>query len=66
MYYYKPTGGCYELYRRGPCPEGHILSFDYGSFEPRCKCRDGYYLHGDGKCYKLNTPGEQNQYNAIQ
>ena len=57
MYYYEPTGECFELYHQGPCPDGHILSFNYGTFRPQCKCRDGYYQHADGKCYQLNTKG---------
>ena len=57
MYYHEPTGQCYELYKQGPCAEGHILSFNYGSLSPQCKCKDDYHLHSDGKCYKLNTKG---------
>ena len=57
MYFHELTGQCYELYKQGPCPEGHILSFNYGSLSPQCKCKDDYHLHSDGKCYKLNTKG---------
>ena len=57
MYYHPPTEQCFELYHQGPCPEGHILSFNYGNLVPECKCKEGYYLHSDGKCYKLNTQG---------
>ena len=57
MYYYEPTSQCFELYERGPCAEGHILSYNYGELKPQCKCRDGYHLHTDGKCYSLNTEG---------
>lgn len=57
MYYHPPTEQCFELYHQGPCPEGHILSFNYGNLVPECKCKEGYYLHSDGKCYKLNTRG---------
>ena len=45
------------LHFPGPCPEGHILSFNYGNLSPQCKCKDDYHLHSDGKCYKLNTKG---------
>ena len=58
MYFHEPSGQCYELYKRGPCPQGHILSFNYGSLSPQCKCKDGYHLHADGKCYRLNTRGD--------
>ena len=58
MYYHPPTEQCFELYHQGPCPEGHILSFNYGTLTPECKCKDGYYLHTDGKCYRLNTEGK--------
>ena len=57
MYFHEPTGQCFELYKQGPCPEGHILSFNYGSLSPQCKCKDGFHLHSDGKCYRLNTGG---------
>ena len=57
MYYHAPTQQCFELYKQGPCSEGHILSFNYGTLQPECQCKDGYYLHRDGKCYKLNTNG---------
>ncbi len=57
MYYYEPARGCFELYRQGPCPDGHILSFNYADFRPQCKCKDHHLLHHDGKCYQLNTPG---------
>ena len=57
MYYHPPTEQCFELYHQGPCPEGHILSYNYGSLTPECKCKDGFYLHTDGKCYRLNTDG---------
>ena len=58
MYYYPPTRQCFELYKQGPCPEGHILSFNYANLRPECKCRRGYHLHhNDGKCYLLNTRG---------
>ena len=59
MYYYPTTRQCFELYKQGPCPEGHILSFNYGTLRPECKCRGGYHFHpGDGKCYLLNTRGK--------
>ena len=45
---------------------GHILSFDYSTFTPQCRCKDGYYLHGDGNCYQLNTAGEKSQFYLIQ
>ena len=61
MYYHLPTEQCFELYHQGPCPDGHILSFNYGNLKPECKCKDGYYLHTDGKCYRLNTDGNSSQ-----
>ena len=57
MYYHEPSGQCFELYKRGPCAEGHILSYNYGQLRPQCKCKDHYHLHVDGKCYSLNTEG---------
>ena len=58
MYYHEETGECFELYSRGPCPAGHVLSFDYAAFRPQCRCKDDYYLHADGNCYELHTQGE--------
>ena len=58
MYYHEPSGQCFELYKRGPCAEGHILSYNYGQLRPQCKCKDHYHLHVDGKCYSLNTEGK--------
>ena len=58
MYYHQSSRQCFELYKQGPCPDGHILSFNYGTLRPECKCRAGYhYYQGDGKCYLLNTKG---------
>ena len=65
MYYYEPTGQCFELYKQGPCAEGHILSYNYGQLQPQCKCKDHYHLHVDGKCYSLNTEGEMDTWHAI-
>ena len=59
MYYHAPTEQCFELYKQGPCREGHILEFNYAKLLPECKCKDGYYLYGDGKCYRLNTKGNK-------
>ena len=58
MYYHGPSGQRFELYKRGPCAEGHILSYNYGQLRPQCKCKDHYHLHVDGKCYSLNTEGK--------
>ena len=60
MYYHQSTRQCFELYKQGPCPDGHILSFNYGNLRPECKCRAGYHFYqGDGKCYLLNTRGNK-------
>ena len=58
MYYYEETGQCFELYERGPCNQGHILSFNYATLQPECKCQEDHHLHADGNCYRLNTKGK--------
>jgi len=58
MYYHEESDRCYELYQRGPCPLGHILSFDYSTFKPVCNCQEGFHKHTDGNCYELNSEGE--------
>jgi len=58
MYFYAPTNKCYELYTRGPCAVGHIISFNYTILRPECKCQDNFnFYQEDGACYELNTPG---------
>ena len=55
MYYHADTDQCYQLYTRGPCPLGHILSFNYTTLRPECKCHDGYHYHHEVDKFASNT-----------